>query len=164
MRVKEVKQGEVLVQSKGSDELTSIPCSVAVWATGIKARPLINQIREIIGSDIQSNRMGLLTDKYLRVKGVHDGSILAIGDCATIEQAKLTDRIQALFEEADAEHRSALNLQQFRTLVEQKINEFPQVLTYLQKESNFDLSFSWKSIPRALKKHLQKLTKENQVI
>jgi NADH dehydrogenase len=120
----------VIVQSKGSNELQSIPCSIAIWATGIKARPLTNQIRETIGLDIQSNRMGILTDQYFRVKGIHDGSVFALGDCATIEQPKLVDRIQLLFEETDTEHRGALDLQQFRTLVEKKMTEFPQVLKY----------------------------------
>jgi NADH dehydrogenase len=120
----------VVVQSKGSNELQSIPCSVAIWATGIKARPLTNQIRETIGLDIQSNRMGILTDQYFRVKGIHDGSVFALGDCATIEQPKLVDRIQLLFEETDTEHRGALDLQQFRTLVEKKMTEFPQVFKY----------------------------------
>lgn len=129
--VKEVKQREVVVQYKGSNELKSIPCSVVVWATGIKARPITNRIREIIGLDVQSNRMGLLTDRYLRVTGVDDGSIFALGDCATIQQAKLVDRIQLLFEEADTQRRGALDLQQFRTLVEKKVTEFPQVSAHI---------------------------------
>jgi len=130
--VKAVKQREVVIQFKGSDELKSIPCSMVVWATGIKARGLTNRIRELIGLNIQSNRMGILTDQYLRAKGVQDGSIFAIGDCATIEQPKLVDRIQLLFEEVDTQHRGALDLQQFRTLVEQKVNEFPQVEIKIQ--------------------------------
>ncbi|CAF1105552.1 unnamed protein product [Adineta ricciae] len=125
--VKEVKQREVVIQFKGSNQLTSIPCSVVVWATGIKARPLTNRIREIIGLKVQSNRFGILTDRYLRVKGVEDGSIFAIGDCATIEQPKLVDQIQTLFEEADTQHRGALDLQQFKLLVERKVAEFPQL-------------------------------------
>lgn len=122
-----MKQNEVLIQKKGSNEIESIPCSVVVWATGIKPRALTNRIREIIGLNVQTNRMGLLTDRYLRVKGVPDGSIFAIGDCATIEQVKLVDRIQSLFEEADTTRRGALDLQQFQDLVERKIQEFPQV-------------------------------------
>jgi NADH dehydrogenase len=129
--VKAVKQREVVIQFKGSDELISIPCSMVVWATGIKARGLTNRIREVIGVNLQSNRMGILTDRYLRAKGVQDGSIFAVGDCATIEQAKLVDRIQLLFEEVDTQHRGALDLQQFRTLVEQKVNEFPQVKNFI---------------------------------
>ena len=126
--VKEVKQREVVIQLKGSSELKAIPCSVVVWATGIKARPLTNKIREIIGLNIQTNRMGVLTDPYLRVKGVEDGSIFALGDCATIEQPKLLDQIQVLFEEADTEKRDALNLEQFRNLVEKNVDKFPQVI------------------------------------
>jgi NADH dehydrogenase len=71
--------------------------------------------------------MGLLTDQYLRVQGVNDGSIFALGDCATIQQPKLVDRIELLFEEADTEHRDTLNFQQFQTLVQKKIKDFPQV-------------------------------------
>ncbi|CAF3924855.1 unnamed protein product [Rotaria magnacalcarata] len=97
--VKEVKQHEVVVQLKGSDELKSIPCSVVVWATGIKPRALTNKLREIIGFDIQSNRMGLTYRSIFTL----------------------------LFEEADAERRGTLDLQQFRALVERKITEFPQL-------------------------------------
>jgi len=137
--VKAVKQREVVVQVKGSDELQSIPCSMVVWATGIKARGLTNRIREMIGLDIQSNRMGILTDRYLRAKGVADRSIFALGDCATIAQAKLVDRIQLLFEEADTQHRGALDLQQFRALVERKVDEFPQLEIFSKKiEKTFE--------------------------
>ncbi|CAF1551740.1 unnamed protein product, partial [Rotaria magnacalcarata] len=97
--VKEVKQHEVVVQLKGSDELKSIPCSVVVWATGIKPRALTNKLREIIGFDIQSNRMGLTYRSIFTL----------------------------LFEEADTERRGTLDLQQFRALVERKITEFPQL-------------------------------------
>ncbi|CAF1350089.1 unnamed protein product [Rotaria sordida] len=131
--VKAVKQREVIVQAKGSNEQTSIPCSVVVWATGIKSHALTNRLREVIGLNIQSNRMGILTDQYLRIKGINDGSIFAIGDCATIEQPKLVDRIQLLFEEADTQHRGALDLQQFRSLVERRINEFPQLEMFSKK-------------------------------
>jgi len=81
----------------------------------------------MIDLNIQSNRMGLLTDQYLHVKGVNDGSIFALGDCATIEQPNLVDRAQLLFEEADTDNRGALNLQQFQRLAEIKMTEFPQV-------------------------------------
>jgi len=183
--VKEVKQREVVIQLKGSNELQSLPCSMVVWATGIKARPLTNKIREIIGLNIQSNRMGLLTDGYLRVKGVDDGSIFSLGDCATMQQPKLVDRIQLLFEEADVQHRGSLDLQQFQSLVERKITEFPQVFQWLSNykhlpcfffllilfilshlDSNLDSVFicSLKYFPSKLKKHLQKLIKKNLVI
>jgi NADH dehydrogenase len=81
----------------------------------------------MIDLNIQNNRMGLLTDQYLHVKGVNDGSIFALGDCATIEQPNLVDQTQLLFEEGDTEHRGTLTLQQFQRLAEKKMAEFPQV-------------------------------------
>ena len=125
--MKAVKQREVVTQKKGTDELNSVPCSVVIWATGIRARPLTTRLREIIGPKSQSNRMGLITDQHLRVKGVEDGSIYALGDCGTIEQPKLLDRLQLLFEEAHKKHDDSMDLQEFQTLVEQRIDEFPQV-------------------------------------
>ncbi|UJR34474.1 hypothetical protein I4U23_021881 [Adineta vaga] len=126
-RVKEVKEREVIIQSKNSNEQRIIPCSVIVWATGIQSRPLTNQIRQLIGLNIQHNRMGLLTDQYLRVKGISDQSIFALGDCATIEQLKLIDKIQLLFEEADTDHQDGLDLQEFHNLVQNKISQYPQL-------------------------------------
>ena len=164
--VKSVKQREVVIQFKGSNELQSIPCSVVVWATGIKARPLTNRIRETIGLKVQSNRMGLLTDRYLRVKGVDDGSIFALGDCATIEQPKLADRIQVLFEEADTQRRGALDLQQFKALVEQKVNEYPQVPIEICRDrvNAESLSSSWKSSRWKSRKPSKKPIKRSQAI
>ncbi|CAF1125158.1 unnamed protein product [Adineta ricciae] len=126
-RVKEVREREVLLQSKDSNEQRQIPCSVIVWATGIQSRPLTNEIRQTIGLNIQNNRMGLLTDQYLRVKGVSDQSIFALGDCATIEQLKLLDQIQSLFEQADTDHQNGLDLQEFRSLVQKNIAQYPQL-------------------------------------
>ncbi|CAF1192655.1 unnamed protein product [Didymodactylos carnosus] len=117
-RVKAVKQREVIIQKKGLDELSSVPCSVVIWAAGIRARSLTNRLHEIIGPKFQSNRMGLVIDQYLRVKGVEDGSIYALGDCGTIEQPKLLDRLQLLFEEADKKRDDLLDLQEFQTLLE----------------------------------------------
>lgn len=104
-----------------------MPCSVVVWATGIRARPLTNRLRELIGPQFQSNRTGLVTDQHLRVKGVADGSMYALGDCGTIEQPKLLDRLQLIFEEADKKHNNLLDFQEFQTLIEQNMREFPQV-------------------------------------
>ena len=51
-----------------------------VWAGGIAMRPLT---REIVNSiPEQNSRFGLQVDKKMKVKGVNDGSIWALGDCA----------------------------------------------------------------------------------
>ncbi|CAF1199040.1 unnamed protein product, partial [Didymodactylos carnosus] len=135
-RVKNVKQREVIVQHKGSNDLLSIPCSIILWATGIQSIPLINNLRETIDVNIQTNRTGLITDTYLRVKGIADHSIYAVGDCATVEQRKLVDYIKTLFEEADTVKDDALDLQEFRQLIESKVKEFPQFEIYQKNIEN----------------------------
>ena len=51
-----------------------------VWAGGIAMRPLTREIVKCIPE--QDSRFGLLVDKKMRVKGVSDGSVWAVGDCA----------------------------------------------------------------------------------
>lgn len=51
--------------------------------------------------EAQKNQRALVTDGYLRLKGIPDGSVYAIGDCATIENPKLLTHIMEIFETAD---------------------------------------------------------------
>ena len=73
-----------------------------VWAAGIATRPLVqNLATRLAAADASSSssssstsenaskkscqpmpRRGLAVDEWLRVKGVHDGSVFALGDCA----------------------------------------------------------------------------------
>ena len=74
-----------VVHTSVSDNYTGkikIPCGAVLWTAGITTRSLVRRIMSRIGSDEQSSRAGLLVDKKFRVKGVSDGSIWAIGDCA----------------------------------------------------------------------------------
>ncbi|KAJ2784585.1 NADH:ubiquinone oxidoreductase [Coemansia javaensis] len=83
--VKEVRARELVVQ--GADGARrELPYGVVVWATGIKASPLVDRIRERFPLE-QTNRRGLLVDEYLRVKGARD--IWALGDCALSGYAPL---------------------------------------------------------------------------
>ncbi|CAM4816475.1 unnamed protein product [Rotaria magnacalcarata] len=126
--VKEVKQHEVVVQLKGSDELKSIPCSVVVWATGIKPRALTNKLREIIG--------------------VADGSIFAIRDCATIQIPKLkfpqleiiSKSIEKAFEEADKDKSGTLTLAELHSALgkaDTKIRALPATAQVASQEGSF---------------------------
>jgi NADH dehydrogenase len=51
--------------------------------------------------EAQKHSRALITDGYLRLKGIQDGSVYAIGDCATIENPKLSAHIMDICEEAD---------------------------------------------------------------
>jgi NADH:ubiquinone reductase (non-electrogenic) len=61
----------------------TIPFGIIVWAGGIAPRPITKHICEKIGASYQSMpRRGIMVDTMLRVLGVSDGSVFALGDCA----------------------------------------------------------------------------------
>ncbi|KAJ2299396.1 NADH:ubiquinone oxidoreductase, partial [Coemansia sp. RSA 353] len=82
--VKEVKEKSFTVQNADGSK-SEIPYGLLVWATGIKAQPVVNRIRE--HNKEQTNGRGLLVDEFLRVKGAKD--IWALGDCAVSGYAPL---------------------------------------------------------------------------
>lgn len=51
--------------------------------------------------EAQKHSRALITDGNLRLKGIPDGSVYALGDCATIENPKLTAHIMDILQEAD---------------------------------------------------------------
>ncbi|KAJ1955112.1 NADH:ubiquinone oxidoreductase [Dipsacomyces acuminosporus] len=83
--VKEVKDTSFIVQNPDGSR-SEIPYGLLVWATGIKAQPVIENIRSQF-ANTQTDRRGLLVDEYLRVKGAKD--IWALGDCALSGYAPL---------------------------------------------------------------------------
>ena len=97
--VKEVKEGCVVIQDKETGEVRDVPFGLAVWCTGIKLNPLCEKIIETLPEGSQENKRSLLCDKSLRVKG-SEGSIFAIGDCATIERPRSLAKAEELYREA----------------------------------------------------------------
>ncbi|KAJ2013417.1 NADH:ubiquinone oxidoreductase [Coemansia sp. S85] len=83
--VKEVKEKSFIVQNPDGTR-SDIPYGLLVWATGIKAQPVVDRIRAQF-AQVQTNGRGLLVDEYLRVKGARD--IWAVGDCALSGYAPL---------------------------------------------------------------------------
>ena len=55
---------------------------LCVWAGGIARRPIVEDLSRAIGGKLQTSRFGLVVDDRLRVKGIADGSVFSIGDCA----------------------------------------------------------------------------------
>lgn len=61
-----------------------IPYGTAVWAGGIARRPVVEAFAKTLdpAGTLQNSRFGLVVDPWFRVKGVEDGSVYALGDCA----------------------------------------------------------------------------------
>jgi len=95
-QVAEVKDGAVVMKDKFTGELEEVPAGLAVWCSGIKLNPLCEKIMDSLPSGAQENRRSLATDKNLRVKG-SNGTIFAIGDCATIERPRSMEKALDLY-------------------------------------------------------------------
>lgn len=74
----------------------------------------------------------LATDEWLRVKG--DCSSWALGDCATIEQRKVMEDIEALFHKADVNNSGTLTVQEFKNVMEGVRERYPQIDIYMQRQ------------------------------
>lgn len=97
--VKEVREGAVVISDKDGSNVREVPFGLAVWCTGIKLNPLCETIVDSLPEGSQGNKRSLLTDKNLRVMG-SNGTIFAIGDCATIERPRSLAKAEELFREA----------------------------------------------------------------
>ena len=72
---------------RGDSRTEVLPYGVCVWACGNSPRPLsrdLIQDHQASGSGRAGNR--ILVDPWLRMVGVLDGSVFALGDCAEGEE------------------------------------------------------------------------------
>lgn len=120
----------ITVKKRDSPAPEEIPCAMVVWLTGIKPRPLILNFIESIGSNFQNNRRALVTDPFMKVKGVED--VFAMGDCATIEQPRLLRDLQVLFHKADTDQSGGLDLEEFSRFIKANVSEYPQLEVFVQ--------------------------------
>ena len=87
--------------------------------------PFIKKLKDQI--PYQQNSRALVTDSHLRVKGLDDLSIYAIGDCASIEVPQILKSSVQLFEKADTNGDKKLSFQEFDDLVEDVEKNHPLV-------------------------------------
>jgi len=147
-KVVEVGPRELKVQSnktsgKATDDVaasnsvnTSIPYGLCIWSAGIKPTELaLNLIRKI--PENQTNKMALLTDEFLQVKG--SKNIWAIGDCATIEKRKLLPKMKEIFLATDANGDGYISRSEWKDFCKGQKCPYPQLSFYFEKiEGLFD--------------------------
>jgi len=127
-RVIEVRPTEIVVFDKTSNKNITIPFGLCVWSAGIGPNPLITQFTNKLAE--QQHNKGLVTDEFLRVKGVPNNNIYALGDCATVTQKKLMDHLVDLFQQADLNHDGVLSFNELRTMVSNISSDYPQLLPF----------------------------------
>lgn len=102
--VKSVGDGVITIADKASGVERCVPFGMCVWCAGVKMNPLCEKIMEGLPPGSQENVRSLTVDKRLRVKG-SEGSIYALGDCATIERPNSLQHAERLFSRLGGEHR-----------------------------------------------------------
>ena len=90
--VTEVNSAQVHVKMKGKTEDMILPCGLTVWAAGQIGQELVRhmhqeipQQKELAQEKANGNDSQLFVDRWLRVCGVLDGSMIALGDCARMK-------------------------------------------------------------------------------
>ncbi|XVE66248.1 hypothetical protein DITRI_Ditri08aG0065200 [Diplodiscus trichospermus] len=126
--VTKVSENHVSIKDRVTGQCDSVPYGLVVWSTGIAPRPVILDFMKQIG---QGNRRVLATDEWLRVEGCD--SVYALGDCATINQRSVMEDISAIFGHAKKGDTNHLNKQEFRKVIGDITERYPQVELYLKK-------------------------------
>ncbi|CAA2938451.1 external alternative NAD(P)H-ubiquinone oxidoreductase B3, mitochondrial-like [Olea europaea subsp. europaea] len=127
--VTKVSDKEISTKERATGQNVSIPYGMVVWSTGIGTRPVIMDFMKQIG---QTNRRVLATDEWLRVEKCD--SIYALGDCATINQRKVMEDIAAIFSKADTKNTGRLKVEDFKEVINDVSERYPQVEIYLKKK------------------------------
>lgn len=148
-RVVEVQDGRIIYKLKpplhgvGTGEAIpveeSLPFGLCLWSTGVAMRPFAKRISDQMKEQV--NKRALETDEYLRLKGsigpdakggvIKD--VFALGDCSTIENPKLLERLAALVKAAAMGSEAGLDLEGFHRFAKKAVEEVPAAKQHLVK-------------------------------
>mmetsp|Transcript_79418 Transcript_79418/g.125349 ORF Transcript_79418/g.125349 Transcript_79418/m.125349 type:complete len:579 (+) Transcript_79418:38-1774(+) len=88
-------EGDKVHISKKNGQTEILPCGLTVWAAGQIGQDLVRNMhkqlpkqQELAEVEAKGSDRQLFVDQWLRVCGVADGSIIALGDCARMQGAE----------------------------------------------------------------------------
>ncbi|KAJ2650596.1 hypothetical protein IWW40_002333 [Coemansia sp. RSA 1250] len=140
-RVKEITANSLIYTTKNKDgSITEheVPQGFVLWSTGVSMAPFAQLLCQKLPQH-QRNRHAITVDEYLRVKGIADGSVYALGDCATVEYPHLLDHINELFESAHHQDSREITQKEFSVFVKTAAAQFPAAAGHLESlVRNFD--------------------------
>ncbi|PIA17636.1 hypothetical protein COEREDRAFT_101447 [Coemansia reversa NRRL 1564] len=115
-----------------------LPQGFVLWSTGVALTPFTQLLCDRLPA--QRNRRAITVDAHLRVKGVADGSVYALGDCATVEFPQLLENIGELFDSAHGADTTEISRAEFTAFVRRAAAQYPSAASHLQSlELNYDL-------------------------
>ncbi|KAJ2786575.1 hypothetical protein GGI15_001413 [Coemansia interrupta] len=140
-RVQEITERSLVYTTRLADgrvERHEIPQGFVLWSTGVSLTPFTALLCERLAGS-QRNRRAITVDDHLRVKGVDDGSVYALGDCATVEFPHLLDCINELFDAAHSKDAAEMTRAEFRHFIADAARRYPSAAGHLQ---SLDRNFS----------------------
>ncbi|CAG8514687.1 1415_t:CDS:10 [Ambispora gerdemannii] len=133
-RVSKIKEDYIVYKDKLTGQEIEQPYGLVLWSTGIAMNPLTKAISEKLPE--QKNTRALITDGKLRLKGVNDSSVYAIGDCSTVENPNLVKQLMQFFIDADEDGSGSLDHGEFNQLAKKISVQYPVTESHLRKASN----------------------------
>ncbi|KAF9096076.1 hypothetical protein BGX23_011992 [Mortierella sp. AD031] len=115
-RVVKVNPTSVIFKDKETGNVSEVPFGVCLWSTGVGMTPLVKSLVAKLPEGSQRNKHAIETDRYMRVLGTPEGTVYAIGDCATIPQPQFVDRVMQILEENDTNGDNVLSYEEFQEL------------------------------------------------
>ncbi|KAJ2319012.1 hypothetical protein IWW51_001145 [Coemansia sp. RSA 2702] len=140
-RVQAITETSLRYSTRNADGSTTeheLPQGFVLWSTGVSLTPFTQLLCQKL-PETQRNRHAITVDTRLRVKGVADGSVYALGDCATVEYPNMLEHINELFESAHHADATEITRSEFSTFVKSATAKFPCAAGHFQSlERNFD--------------------------
>ncbi|KAJ8429044.1 hypothetical protein Cgig2_034073 [Carnegiea gigantea] len=124
-----VTEKEIHTKDRATGTMVSMPSGLVVWSTGIGTRPVITEFMKQIG---QTSRRALSTDEWLRVEGA--ANVYALGDCATIQQRKVVEDIEAICRRADKDNKGSLSVKELQNVLKDISERYPQIEIYMKRK------------------------------
>ncbi|KAG0239138.1 hypothetical protein BGW41_007909 [Actinomortierella wolfii] len=130
-RVVKVNEKSVVYKDKKTGKEHEVPFGVCLWSTGVGMTPFVKHLVNKLPSGSQTNRHAIEVDPYLRVLGTPEGTVYAVGDCATIPQPHFVDRLVEIFKAHDTNKDNAISYEEFKGLAEQIVKRHPMLSMFL---------------------------------
>ncbi|KAI5894247.1 nucleotide-binding domain-containing protein [Schizophyllum commune H4-8] len=147
----------------GQFEQRTIPTNFVLWSTGIAMNPFTHRVTELLPN--QFHKKAIETDAYLRVKGLKEDGVYAIGDCATIETS-VVSHFMDLVDVADKDKNGKIDFNEWEIMVQEIRKRIPMAdehLTqikdlFVQYDSDADNSLELNELVRLLEDLGKKIT------
>ncbi|KAK9818387.1 hypothetical protein WJX72_011813 [[Myrmecia] bisecta] len=130
-RVKAVEPDAVVVQLNGADVPSRVEYGTCIWTTGIAMHPLVQSLISKL-PEAREHWKSLRCNPTLAVHG-SGGTIYALGDAATVEQARVLQHAEELFKAGDSNSDGLLSCVEVMAVLKKAQKTYPQIAEFAHR-------------------------------